>query len=205
MADQQSAQPASFCAFSAFAPIVVLLLACGPITVAGLIVSVVVPPVDAMESRWAPPHVGEEVLERVPAFAHFDTASPIVSILLMPWIQTATFHLRPSSVLGGVRATIRTLSVCSRRLASFNSKSATKAAARACVARAQVVGHDGDLFATIAMAMPRKLAANALWGFRKYGETTETFSDEINGEHGAACSSRKTLRHKGEKSWLTNV
>jgi hypothetical protein len=87
--------------------VVLLLSRSGPPNIAWLVVSIVVDAIDLMPWRRPQPHVGQEILELVPAFAHGDPASTVVFVLFVIWVAAARMHVAPRMVFGGNLPTSR--------------------------------------------------------------------------------------------------
>ena len=91
----------SFAVLQGPAGVHVLLVPSGPPAVAGLVVPIVVDPVDGMEPRRSPAHIGKEVLETLsPPFAHSNAAASPVLEPLVVRVVAPLAHLHPAVVLG---------------------------------------------------------------------------------------------------------
>src|ERR1700683_337350 len=84
---------------SARAPILGLFLRRRPPTVARFVVAVVVDALDAVSIRPLA-HVGEEVLEDLPALADGDAGAAVMLVVRCPWVRRAAFSHRLPRFVG---------------------------------------------------------------------------------------------------------
>jgi len=81
--------------------IVGLFSRCGPTTIRGFIVAVVVVPLDRMFHAWTWPHIGHELLKRIlPRGPYANASRSIVAVGLCSWIEATTLHRDPDRIFG---------------------------------------------------------------------------------------------------------
>lgn len=84
-----------------FPAVVCLLLASGPSAIVRRIRAIVVDSVDGQSGRTQT-HVGEKIRKGVyPPFANKYSATAVVIVILVIWVQTTSLHARPNLVFGG--------------------------------------------------------------------------------------------------------
>lgn len=150
-----------------------------PPTVCGLVVLVVVYAVYAVFSARPAPHVGEEVLVRVPAFADRDAATSVVFEASVSRVATAIEHRPPTTVFGRF---VRSLSVGAVTATASGDDLSFQTPTRFRVAAAQQVAHDDSLVPTVANTHPCRSAVGAgRAGF--YRQTTEFLTYTIFETH----------------------
>lgn len=154
-------------------PAVVNLLATsGPAAVTGLVVPVVVDPVDrektsASLASWSLAHVGEKVFERFPSLADGDAASTIV---FPPWsvrVVTPEPHGLPCGVRGSGARTTDSVTV-SKVFRRYDL--ALEAATAGRVPSYQSMPHDDQLIAAVTAADPAAIGS----GFWTEAENQQT-------------------------------
>lgn len=147
-----------------------LLLASCPSTVIWSVVAVVVDAVE-FEPNGNFAHVGEELFKGFdPLGANLNTATPIVSIASMVFIQAPHTHRRPCSICTGLRHSMSNLqfgSACSQ----FDVE-ATAAASHTVFHRRRLLGYE---YSTIALAVPHSSWA-AIGGTREYEKSSISVS-----------------------------
>lgn len=144
-----------------------LPLARGPLAVVRFVIPVVVDSLDSRAFR-SRPHVGQEVLERLPPpIADADTPSAVAVKMSLLGIVTSLNHSDPRFVRGFIRHAVR------RHGIELQAPAATVLAAF------QVATAHDLLFAAVALTEPRDLLAEAIFPFH-YEQTTKTLSDERN-------------------------
>lgn len=157
------------------APVPGLLTKRRPVAVVGLVVSVVVPPLDRVPTRWLPAHVGKEGgIRRFPFGADRNPATTIPGIPLIPLVVTAGEHVLPASVLRSNGTTL-CVSVDSRPGEDF----AHIAAAASGVATSQVIPEYCENMAAIAATHPLRRLGNIPRSEPQYDEASKAFTGEV--------------------------
>jgi len=160
---------------STLSPIIRLLLACSPTTVARFVVSVVINAVQFVIRCWLRPssHISEKVFKRItPALADYNPAPTVISVTRRCHTVASVLHGPPSLVFRAVF-----LSVCSTALTCNLS---TQASTTQFVSPSQC-GASGDNVCCSAIARARPLNQLPLISTSKviHCKTTESASDKI--------------------------
>lgn len=162
----------------AWAPIVGLLLCCGPAAIAGLVIAVVVDAVDRVASARLPSHISEERRERTtPAGADLYPAPAPKRPILPVLILAAADDVRPTVVFG--RAP--TLSFFAMSGGSTTGDFALPAATRNRVSRPQVIARNRCGLAAITQAQPPRLPLPAALCAGAHHKSANPVSDQIQG------------------------
>lgn len=96
--------------------VVPLLLRCRPPTIPGLVVAVVVDPVDRVLRRWLLAHVGQEDREVAPALGYPDTASAVAGVTRIQRVRASLPYRLPHGVEWVLASSSREPVLRSRRL-----------------------------------------------------------------------------------------
>lgn len=149
-----------------------LLLVCSPSAVARFVVPVVVDTVEFETSRCFA-HVGKEVLEGVPSFAHLDAPPSVVYKSRMSRVETSTTHCSPYLVGGSFRHSVGCLNPA---LVGCGFASQATTAASPPIAQIFTV-HDNDSVA-VTSTFPHCGCASIRNAF-DCNETMESLTNEI--------------------------
>lgn len=85
-----------------WSPIPMLLPSCGPTTIGGFVISIIVYTIQRMCGRWFLPHISVKVFKLLPTFAHFNAASPVIFESHVISVCASLPHAAPSNINGRV-------------------------------------------------------------------------------------------------------
>lgn len=160
-------------------PVASLLASRGPAAVSGLIALIVVDPVECQAVRPLA-HVGKEVRERVtPPVANADPAPPVVGVARCFRVRASLHHADPSLVCRGAEHAVCGLNQGRASARGF----ATQAATRARAPLAQLLGSHRNKFATLAGALPTRIAIRRSLRRAQHGKATKRLIRQINADH----------------------
>ena len=166
-----------------------LFFRCGPTTIAGLIVPVVIDAVDAMFGRGAVAHISQEVLEGVtPALADRNPAATVPRPVFTLRVCAAIDHMSPRSIFRGTplsSACMTMLQTCLCRPFSLQTAAALR------MSGLEVVSGCNCFSAAITSTSPDGLffpigapSRESLYD----SQTTEPQGHQVKGFHGASIS-----------------
>jgi hypothetical protein len=119
------------------------------------VIATVVDPINRF-SRWASPHVGEEVLVTIPSLTNCNSATTIFREIFVLRIAASFFETIPCPIFARWLAVLRiAFSVCPIGFANLAAPFLLQTTAGICVALAQTVGKDRDLVPTFAATEPQ--------------------------------------------------
>lgn len=182
-----------------WAPVCGLLYPCCPVAISLGIAEVVVPSLYGHSGRRIT-HVGVEVSEIVPPFAHRYPSSPVVCKCSIPLVSAASEHREPDRVYG--RAAHSMLCLCGRvaRRGDLLSVTAT---------RDRRAGHDratpcGDRVAAVASAQPPRYRVRRRLPRHNRQSAVSLSNPYFHSAHGGSIvtSTLNTIRtsHTGRRS-----
>ena len=152
-----------------------------PVAIIRLVVAVVFAAIQCQIWRaW--PHVGQERLKRLPAFAHHDPTATIIAIVRASWITATRQHVLPAPIF------TRTSPVPSSAVGchSFCRGLQVVTAATLCVIASQVAGNDLALSSAITTTSPGDAPAawkDATWGARYNHQSAKALARQVKGLH----------------------
>lgn len=148
-----------------------LLKACGPLTVAWLVVAVIVNPFNAIATARLRSHVGQEVLVSRPSLAHLNSARTIPSVALIIGIVASRAHVYPVSI-GSHVVDIFAMPMSKEILSP-------KASATSGMAILQKTANHGGVVATLATTKPPCAAFIVRTISTQYKQAPESPSNEL--------------------------
>lgn len=87
--------------------------------------AVVVNALNRVFVRWAPSHVGDEIIKRLPSVAHGYAASTVVLVSLVVWFPTSLAHNLPDAILRALAVAVCAVSLSRASACSLAIKAST--------------------------------------------------------------------------------